>query len=203
MKRFIRTLRAESQRTDGFKGGIPQGVSTFDIPTKKLDELTKLVAAHLATDPDILAAGLNYTKHFSQLELGGEGAKQWAAPDGGLWRDKNDRILFMIEAKKQDKMGNAFERWYANREYFNYNKGVRSLTLLAGEGCKPNTTMHRECTGVLLREGKPATSFNVTHLSGASFYTFENGLSYRGVLYVMKEWLLGRNATYVDLGVNA
>lgn len=193
MNKIIKRMNRLSQRTDGFRAGIPTGLTTFDIRTKKLDSLTKLAARQLANDPDICAAGLVYTKEFTQEELGGKGGKQFASPDGGVWRQyRTGEIVGIIEAKKQGATGNAFERWYANQAYLQDNGGKRSLTILSGEGILPGASMNREVVGKLLREGKSATSFNVNHEKGCSFFASEQGYSYREILTIMKNWLLMR-----------
>lgn len=92
-------------------GGIQPGTMAWDARSLKLDKQVKnasiAVFQHLKKRYPELQYERALPKH---LIFDGVGACQ---PDGGVWFYKG-RMIAAFEAKKQNNLGNAIERWFKN-----------------------------------------------------------------------------------------
>ena len=133
----------KSQRDAGFNGGIQSGTTAFDPQSKTLDGQLKEVR------DEISVCGFTMVKQFPRklkIDLIGEDCFGFA-PDGGAWFKGNseDGNLFAVfEAKKQNKKGNANERWFKNAQIAkSINPDVKYITLCSGEGAKKGECLEK------------------------------------------------------------
>ena len=100
-----------SQRTNGFRGGIKKGTTAFDEQSHALDRGLRHVSKQL--EKDLASLGYRRVNKFRPQDIPGGLAS--CQPDGGIWFNKQKRIVAIFEGKKQGAIGNAHERWYMNR----------------------------------------------------------------------------------------
>jgi len=82
-------------------------------------------------------------------------------PDGGAWFIGNT-LVAVFEAKKQNLLGNAQERWYDNATTALYlNNNVKYITFLTGSGCEKTGPLGRLATAApkKLETLHPGSSF--------------------------------------------
>lgn len=137
-----------SQRDKGFNGGIQAGTTAFDAQSKKLDKLLK----ECATDVDTRTSDFYSVKRFSnqmKIDLVGDACFGFA-PDGHAWFDREDKLFAVFEGKKQNKLGNACERWWDNAVTAKHiNPEVKYITFCSGTGAEPG-----ECLDKMRRKAK-------------------------------------------------
>jgi hypothetical protein len=95
--------RMESQRTDGFAGGIPLGTSATSPESRKLEKVVREATASLRGDPEITYSWRSGYSANQLSELLGvpKGHITGMRPDGGLWSNVEESTLRLAtEAKK-------------------------------------------------------------------------------------------------------
>ena len=154
----------KSQRDEGFNGGIQAGTTAFDSASKQLDELLK----ESRTDGSL--PGFTFIKQFTpemKVDLLGDDCFGFA-PDGGAWFYKG-KLVAVFEGKKQNKAGNAHERWYDNATTAKYiNPDVKYVTFCSGEGAHEG-----ECLDKMRRKAQIVLGDNYTFHMSANGFTRE------------------------------
>ena len=135
----------KSQRDAGFNGGIQTGTTAYDKQSKKMDKLLKECANELIPN----TSGFRSVKQFSnqmKIDLVGENCFGFA-PDGGAWfkgDPKDGKLLVVFEGKKQNKRGNANERWFKNAYVADLiNPDVKYITFCSGAGAKKGECLEK------------------------------------------------------------
>lgn len=128
-----------SQRDKGFNGGIQTGTTAFDSQSKKLDKVLKECRDNINVN------GFTCVRQFTKqmkIDLVGENCFGFA-PDGGAWF-YNGKMVAVFEGKKQNKQGNAYERWWDNAVTAKHiNPDVKYITLCSGEGAASGECLDR------------------------------------------------------------
>jgi hypothetical protein len=165
----------ESQRDEGFRGGIQKGTNATDALAKEMDNHCKILRDELA----MLFPNLKMKKRLNKKDIPyGRGA---CAPDGGLWF-KDGKLVVAFEAKKQGKGGNAIDRWYKNNYICHkINPEVSYVTFAAGPGANGIIldTLYIAHEGVINKFVK----------NGNSCFISENGFTLENMRYIMREVL--------------
>jgi hypothetical protein len=95
------------------KGG--QGAKATSKQSRATDKLVKNTCESLATE--LKSLGIKW-EPYMRLPFTTPGSKSGnkkkLTPDGGIFKDKNGKMIVAVEAKHQGKIGNAIERWYKN-----------------------------------------------------------------------------------------
>ena len=136
-------MSTKSQRDEGFNGGIQMGTTAIDPQSKKLDGQLKEVRDEVSME------GLTMVKQFNrQLKIALLDDDCFGfAPDGGAWfkgDPRDGKLLAVFEAKKQNKRGNANERWFKNGTVAKMiNPKVEYHTFLSGEGAKEGECLEK------------------------------------------------------------
>lgn len=156
------------------QGGLQKGMVAWDKESRTLDKSLRETAARLADEfkSSKLRCGYQLSldekiKYFSSNCVG-------FRPDGGAWFI-GDTLVAVFEAKKQNMLGNAQERWYDNATTAGHlNKAARApmasnlkyITFLTGAGCAKNGPLDRLATAapMKLEPCWPGSSF-VFHLN--------------------------------------
>ena len=172
-------MSGRSQRDEGFNGGIQSGTTAFDEESKTLDKYLKDARDRLAGEfPDLTMVKM-FNKEHKQRYLGGD----WTgfAPDGGAWFDANGNLVAAFEGKKQNKRGNAYERWFKNASVAELcNENVTYVTLCTGTGAQRG-----ECLDKLRKLAK--CKFSSKH----KFFMKPEGMTYHEVEDIMRSALRG------------
>jgi hypothetical protein len=127
----------ESQRTDGFAGGIPLGTSATSPESRKLEKVVREATASLRGDPEITYSWRSGYSANQLSELLGvpKGHITGMRPDGGLWSNVEESTLRLAtEAKKQGPKGNAVERWAHNWGMLKTLGVARYIVFCSGDG---------------------------------------------------------------------
>lgn len=168
-----------SQRDEGFNGGIQSGTTAFDEESKTLDRYLKVARDRLAGEFPNLTMVKMFGEEHKEKYLGGN--LTGFSPDGGAWFDSNENLVAAFEGKKQNKRGNAYERWFKNAQVANLcNKDVTYVTLCTGTGAQKG-----ECLDKLRKLGK------LFFTSKYKFFMKPEGMTYREVEDIMRSTLRG------------
>lgn len=163
-----------SQRDRGFNGGIKSGTTAFDEQSKRLDKLLK------ETRDSVSLPGFTCVKQFTtqmKIDLLGDDCFGFA-PDGGAWLYKG-KLVAVFEGKKQNKGGNAQERWYDNATTAKYiNPDVKYVTFCSGEGAYEG-----ECLDKMRRKAQIVLGENYI------FYMSPNGFTREEVTKIISDTL--------------
>lgn len=141
-----------SQRTQGFNGGIPQGLSATSEESSKLEKVLRkavrderiieleeqanLTWSHGIKNEDI-PTFFNRDKSLGKYMQG-------CSPDGGIWFNSEGIPVISAEAKKQGIKGNAIERVHKNNEILHsINPYLVNNVFCSGQGFTPNGTSYR------------------------------------------------------------
>lgn len=122
--------------------GIQLGQVATDAKAEKLDTQCKVATTKVL---DVLKSKYGYDitmqKKLRQDQIpGGIGA---CAPDGNLWFYKG-KLIAAFEAKKQQNLGNAIERWYKNNFICRaINPEMSYVTFTCGEGAVIGGVIHK------------------------------------------------------------
>lgn len=138
------------------RGGIQPGTTASSPESLDLDLGIKKVAEYIASikevkkkyDADFHNRGMNRILK----ELGTE----WpygCVPDGHMWFEKEEttpdqgyftrKLKVVFEGKKQQKAGNAEERWFKNfTTCYHINPDVKYVTFCSGEGVKKDGPLY-------------------------------------------------------------
>lgn len=147
-------------------GGIKPGTVAYDESSLLLNKQFTLAKKELLLE----LSPLGYTMERKLSAQSVPGKLEGICPDGGIWRDANNRVVAVFEGKKQGAIGNAHERWYKNHAVVSFLfPTCRYVTVCCGLGVLPKSTMYKGFGFALTREGKPSDSWNVTHEHGVSF----------------------------------
>ena len=175
-----------SQRTNGFRGGIKKGTTAFDEQSHALDRGLRHVSKQL--EKDLASLGYRRVNKFRPQDIPGGLAS--CQPDGGIWFNKQKRIVAIFEGKKQGAIGNAHERWYMNRWIAHVlAPQARYVTFCSGPGVLQHNSMYRGLSFALACEGKPV-EWNVLHAQGTSFYGQEQGYCDNELYTIMKQAII-------------
>jgi hypothetical protein len=125
-----------------FRGGIQRGTTAFDEHSSFLDKSIK-------NSRDILKEQVS-NKWYSKPKLTYDDKIKYVgsncfsfAPDGGLWF-KDGLLKVVFEGKKQNKAGNAYERWWDNAVTAKYiNPNVIYVTFCSGPGAIEGECLHK------------------------------------------------------------
>ena len=137
----MKVKKQKSQRDAGFNGGIQAGSTAFDVDSRKLDEQVKGTKESIGSKFPGLTVERKLTnemkiKYFKSDCLGFE-------PDGGLYF-KGGELRLVIEAKKQNALGNAQERWWDNATTARHiNPNVKYVTFCTGAGAASGGPLDR------------------------------------------------------------
>jgi hypothetical protein len=124
-----------------FKGGIKIGTTAYDKHSKKLNNILKNIKNKLKSEYQNLEC-ISQFDHNLKVKLLGKDCFGFA-PDGGAWF-KNGILRLVIEGKKQNKRGNAYERWFKNADIARYiNINVIYLTFCVGEGAAKGECLYK------------------------------------------------------------
>lgn len=141
-----------SQRTQGFNGGIPLGVSATSENSSKLEKVLRqavrderiieleeqanLTWSHGIKNEDI-PTFFNQDKSLGKYMQG-------CSPDGGIWFNSEGIPVISAEAKKQGIKGNAIERVHKNNEILHsINPQLVNNVFCSGEGFTLNGTSYK------------------------------------------------------------
>ena len=165
-----------SQRTDGFKAGIQSGMTATDIHSKKLDQQVNNISKKIANYTQVKTRGIKYQNKLKQFQIpGGIGS---CSPDGGVWLDKNGKIIAAFEAKKQGEIGNAIERWFKNEHILRkINPMISYVTFCCGMGAKSNCILEK--------------TLNIVVLNKNSIYLSHKGFTDNEIEKIMLDTILG------------
>ena len=171
-----------SQRTDGFRGGIQPGTSAYDPLSrqmnKRLTKVKKILASELSPLGYSMRVGIGRNDH-PVLRRG-------CSPDGGIWFDQSGKAVAAFETKKRGKKGNAHERWFKNFMFIGHiYKGIRYVTFASGEGC--GSGMGEDFHTVLEMHGRKE---NIMYPDGASFFFSPDGFTDAEVIEIMRKAVL-------------
>ena len=168
------------QRQDGFKGGIQTGTTAYDASSKSLDQMVKKVSKELQRELPMFT----YMRKLPKEMIAGNLAA--CEPDGGVWFNKDGKLVAAFEAKKQGPRGNAHERWFMNREIIrNINPDARYVTFCVREGVLQESSMYKGLSFALAVENKDVHSWNILHSTGVSFFGKVNGFGEEFIKEVM------------------
>jgi len=180
--------KTKSQRTGNYKGGIPQGETTFDAVSKRLDKNLKIIGKVVQEEfKDTFYMQSIMSKKVKE-NFGYEHKTIGFAPDGGAWYTKNPleggKLIAVFEAKKQGSRGNACERWFKNALFAScLNPDVCYVTFCAGEGAKDGEVLSNK----LANAGEQMFA-----TKGSNNFTFvrqEEGFTQKEVYDIMKKTL--------------
>lgn len=169
-------------------GGIQKGRIAYDKDSKKLDHFLKKVSYEL--EPEMAKLGYRRDLKVSKRDLEVIGSSVACQPDGGLWY-RDGILVAAFEGKKQNKEGNAIERWCKNRDIcFTINKDVRYVTFGLGSGFMEGEYCYRFARSMLnferrYRGYEYEKKFNRIYSSGLSWYIDENDFSEEQIREVM------------------
>jgi len=136
-----------SQRKNGFKGGIQKGTSAYDRDSHKLDKQVKNCRDKLQSQFPQFTMVKRLSK-AQKIHLVGDDCFGFA-PDGGCWF-KDGELVAVFEAKKQERGGNAHERWWNNAVTAKHiNPNVHYITFCTREGAEKG-----ECLEKMSRKAK-------------------------------------------------
>lgn len=163
-----------------FKGGIQKGTVATDAAARKLDNQCKDIAKELVEELNI--EGLEYQRKLNKDQIPGNlGACE---PDGGAWFF-NGELIAVFEAKKQQDLGNAIERWFKNQYICRaINPDVNYVTFCSGEGAYKEGVMGKALAVAHL------DGFNKYVPNGNSCYMSKDGYTHRRIKQVMKKVIL-------------
>ena len=168
---------SDSQRTNGFRGGIQSGTVACDEMARSLDASCKSLQNILKEE---------YKDHITvQRKLYSDqipGGLAGCEPDGGAWFIDN-KLVAIFEGKKQGVRGNAIERWYKNNFICRkINPSVCYITFAVGEGAQEGEVIHKTLS--------PAhEKFDVFVPNGNSCFLRKNGFTEDEMLCIMREVL--------------
>lgn len=147
-----------------FRGGLQKAGVAWDEKSRQLDENLKRSRDKLKVKYEKLKCFNRLSKEQKYL-LVGDNCFSFA-PDGGAWFDNEGKLLAAFEAKKQGKLGNAYERWWDNAITAKHiNKDVVYVTFCSGKGADTN-----ECLDKLKRKAEIMMGSNYRfHLSPEGF----------------------------------
>lgn len=170
------------------RGGIQVGTTAYDGLSRELN--SQLTEAKHSLAAELLALG--YTMRPRLLPNDIKGAMEGMNPDGGIWYDKEGRLVAVFEAKKQGSKGNAHERWYKNHAIINHiSPNARYVTFCCGSGVLVESTMYKCFAFALVREGKCPHSWNVLHPTGTSFFGSQMGFATAQIRAIMLSAITG------------
>jgi len=165
------------QRDVGFNGGIQTGTTAFDNESLELDKYVRKASIDLEKEFGGLER-ISRMNEENKMLLVGDDCFGFS-PDGGAWF-KNGNMVAVFEAKKQNKDGNAYERWWDNAVTAKYiNKDVIYVTFCSGKGAAPG-----ECLDKLRRKATIMMGNNYI------FHMSETGFEYIAVKNKIKEVLI-------------
>ena len=120
--------------------GLQKGHTGADKLAKTLDKQCRKQRDVLFKELKVLFPELTMQKKLTKEQIkGGIGACQ---PDGGSWFYK-DKLIAIVEAKKQQDKGNAVERWFKNHFICrSFNPDVTYVTFGAGKGAYFEGKLH-------------------------------------------------------------
>jgi len=178
-------------------GGIQPGTVATDAAARKLDEQCKHIKKSLYQELKEIYPGLEMQRKLAPEQIpGGIGACE---PDGGLWFFCGI-LIAVFEGKKQNKAGNAIERWFKNHFICRLiNPFVSYVTFCTGKGAVMNW-VEKEGDKVLLSYGQIIKALNVAHLDGFnqynpgknSAYLYPDGIPSDQIRNIMKQVLIER-----------
>lgn len=166
----------ESQRDEGFRGGIQAGTVAWDNDSLTLDKILKESYNILSREKHSLKCYKMFTTEMKIKYLGDDCFG--FAPDGGAWF-RDDKLVAVFEAKKQNENGNAYERWWDNASTAKYiNPEVAYVTFCSGRGTRKDHCLDKLKRKATIIMGKTFT-----------FHLSETGFTQRYVEKVMREVL--------------
>jgi hypothetical protein len=159
-------------------GGIQKGTTAWDEDSRKLDK--QLGDARKALKEEFESRGLRCVYKMSKsdkIRYVGDDCFGFM-PDGGAWF-KDDKLVAVVEGKKQNEFGNAEERWWKNAIIARkINSDVKYITFCSGKACRPNGKFDWLKRLSFIEFGTPYI-----------FYLKENGHSYEFVYDKIKDTL--------------
>lgn len=175
-------MEQNSQRTEGFKGGIQSGSSSYDDLSRKMNirltKIKKTLATELLPLGYSMKVGIDGSDH-SILHRG-------MSPDGGIWFDPSGKAICAFETKKQGIKGNAHERWFKNYMFVGHiYSGIRYVTFLAGEGC--DSGMASDFKTLMEIHNR---KFDVLYPDGPSFFSRVDGFTDSEICEIMRKGIL-------------
>lgn len=172
-------MSANSQRTNGFNGGVKAGTSTYDLLSRRMNICLTKMKKSLATE--LLPLGYSMKNGINGKD--DPILRRGCSPDGGIWFNQMGNAIAAFESKKQGRRGNAHERWFKNNEFIGHiYKGIRYVTFVSGEGCGSGMGEDFQ-TFLEMRDRK----INILYPDGASFYFSSDGFTDAEVLEIMRK----------------
>jgi hypothetical protein len=167
----------KSQRDAGFNGGIQKGQVATDAAAKKLDEQVKNISEQLQQE----FPGLTYYWRLPNDII--PDCRVGCEPDGGAWF-LGSVLVAVFEAKKQNLLGNAIERWFKNNYICRQlNPAVNYVTFATGKGSADDCIIPRTLS-VAHRDG-----FNKIVPNKNSCFLSPDGFTNEEIYSIMKEVL--------------
>jgi len=134
-------MNQNSQRENGFKGGIQAGTTAWDKDSLKLDGDLHQIAVELREEFPNLDYVFKLSKQ-QKIDLLGDDCFGFS-PDGGAWFS-NGKLVAAFEAKKQGVNGNAIERWWKNASIAEcINPDIKYITFCSGQGAKKGEVLDK------------------------------------------------------------
>lgn len=169
-------------------GGIQPGMVATDEHAKKLDKSLKDISKSLVREMSNL--GFEYKTKMKRKDIILIGFE----PDGGLWF-KGKKPIAVFEAKKQNRGGNAIERWSKNYHLAKYlNKEIVYVTFGVGGGFAEGEYCHRFAQTMMNTEGCGKT-FNTLYTKGQSWFVNVDGFEDSFIKDIMRKAIAGDNVT--------
>lgn len=154
-------------------GGIQPGTMAWDERSLKLDKQVKTASIAVFERLKRRYPELQYERALPKhLILDGIGACQ---PDGGVWFYKG-KMIAAFEAKKQNNLGNAIERWFKNWHLLQeVNHRSPYVTFAVGGGAVKNGQIWRTLYSPMKGE------FNKIRHNGPSCFLEPEGFSAKAI----------------------
>ena len=112
------------------------GKVATSVSSKALDEMVKSISKELKSDFNGILYQKKLTKNDFAKHFDYVPKTKGCEPDGGIWF-YNGLPVLVIEAKHEDKKGNAHQRWWENANLISHmNPKCIYHTLATGTGCR-------------------------------------------------------------------
>lgn len=174
-----------------------------DERSRKIDDQCRLAREILKKEFE--DKGFICKKTGSKIYLNGNSCYKNFTPDGGIWFDREGKCVAIFEAKKQNAIGNAHERWATNWIIAKalYGEDVPYITFCTGTGYSLNKAVYHGKRGdrcrlpgstehalSMLNTEPGKKDVNVLYQKGQSWFLREEGFTNEEIYLIMKKSII-------------